>query len=63
MTLVTVSIVGEVSNKDGYRSPGADKKDSAGDASNLTWGVEVDVPDGLSPQLAILIKRCKGLTR
>jgi hypothetical protein len=54
--LATVSVVGAVSNKEGYRSPGADKKDSAGDASNLTWGVDAAVPDGLSPQLAILIK-------
>lgn len=31
-----------LSNNEGYDSPGVERKDSAGEVSNLTWGVEVD---------------------
>lgn len=32
-----------VPKREGYMSPGTDIRDSAGEASNLTWGVEVVV--------------------
>lgn len=55
MILSTGFIVGDVSNRDGYISPGVDKKDSAGDVSNLTEGVDMGgtwlLSEAISPWL------------
>jgi len=51
MILSTGFIVADVSKRDGYISPGVDRKDSAGDVSNLTEGV--DMGDAWLPSEAI----------